>query len=159
MKIRSFASTSKPPSRNSVCRLRCRISITRVYRRKRRKDYWPQRTQKKTDEISGPVRTSCPRWLIKMKRSKPTPGKKMRNLLILRRICFTLACILAVPIVSVAQTAKPAWQTDWDRTVELAKKEGRVVVSLTTSAELRAAIEKQFEKRFGIDVEPVVGRA
>ena len=33
------------------------------------------------------------------------------------------------------------------------------MVSLTTSAELRAAIEKQFEKRFGIDVEPVVGRA
>ena len=64
-----------------------------------------------------------------------------------------------MPIVTGAQTAKPAWQTDWDKTIELAKKEGRVVVSLTTSAELRAAIEKQFEKRFGIDVEPVVGRA
>ena len=58
-----------------------------------------------------------------------------------RRICFTLSCILGLPIVTGAQTAKPAWQTDWDKTIELAKKEGRVVVSLTTSAELRAAIE------------------
>ena len=39
------------------------------------------------------------------------------------------------------------------------KEEGRIVVSITTSAELRAAIEKHFEKRFGVDVEPVVGRA
>ena len=83
----------------------------------------------------------------------------MRNLLIIRRICFTVFCIVGLPIVTGAQSAKPAWQTDWDKTIELAKKEGKVVVSLTTSAELRAAIEKQFEKRFGIDVEPVVGRA
>jgi hypothetical protein len=40
-----------------------------------------------------------------------------------------------------------------------AREEGRVVVSITTSAELRAAIEKHFEKRFGVEVEPVVGRA
>jgi hypothetical protein len=32
-------------------------------------------------------------------------------------------------------------------------------VSITTSAELRAAIERHFEKRFGVEVEPVVGRA
>ena len=70
-----------------------------------------------------------------------------------------MSCILAFPTVAGAQTAKPAGQTDWDKTIELARKEGKVVVSLTTSADLRAAIEKQFEKRFGIDVEPVVGRA
>ena len=34
-----------------------------------------------------------------------------------------------------------------------------MVVSLPASAELRAAIEKLFEKRYGIDVEPIVGRA
>jgi uncharacterized protein (DUF1697 family) len=44
---------------------------------------------------------------------------------------------------------------EWDKTIEVAKKEGRVVVSITTSAELRAAIEKHFEKRFGVDVEPL----
>jgi hypothetical protein len=40
-----------------------------------------------------------------------------------------------------------------------AREEGRVVVSIATSAELRAAIEKHFEKGFGVEVEPVVGRA
>jgi len=48
---------------------------------------------------------------------------------------------------------------EWDKVVEAAKKEGKVVVSLPASNELRAAIEKLFEKRYGIDVEPVVGRA
>jgi ABC-type Fe3+ transport system substrate-binding protein len=83
----------------------------------------------------------------------------MRNLLLKLIVRLILCGMIAMPIGASAQTAKPAWQTDWDKTIELAKKEGKVVVSLTTSAELRAAIEKQFEKRFGIDVEPVVGRA
>jgi len=57
------------------------------------------------------------------------------------------------------QTPKPGYQAEWDKTIELAKKEGKVVVSIPASNELRAAIEKSFEKRYGIDVEPVVGRA
>ena len=57
-----------------------------------------------------------------------------------------------------AQTAKAGWQPDWEKTVDLAKKEGKVVVSIPASTELRAEIEKSFEKRYGIDVEPVVGR-
>jgi len=83
----------------------------------------------------------------------------MRNVLRKSSVQVTLCAILGLALNVSAQTSKPAWQSDWDKTVELARKEGKVVVSLTTSAELRAAIEKQFEKRFGIDVEPVVGRA
>jgi iron(III) transport system substrate-binding protein len=60
---------------------------------------------------------------------------------------------------SIAQSSQMSEQGEWDKRLDLAKKEGRVVVSITTSAELRVAIEKHFEKRFGIDVEPVVGRA
>jgi iron(III) transport system substrate-binding protein len=60
---------------------------------------------------------------------------------------------------SIAQSSQMSEHGEWDKRLELAKKEGRVVVSITTSAELRVAIEKHFEKRFGIDVEPVVGRA
>ncbi|HLN85126.1 MAG TPA: extracellular solute-binding protein [Candidatus Limnocylindrales bacterium] len=48
---------------------------------------------------------------------------------------------------------------EWERIVAAAKKEGKVVVSIPASNELRAAIEKNFEKRYGIDVEPVAGRA
>jgi hypothetical protein len=74
----------------------------------------------------------------------------------------TLGRLLLLSIfssVAHAQTAKPGWQTDWEKTIELAKKEGKVVVSIPASTELRAEIEKNFEKRYGIDVEPVVGRA
>ena len=60
---------------------------------------------------------------------------------------------------SIAQSSQMSEQGEWDKRLGLAKKEGRVVVSITTSAELRVAIEKHFEKGFGIDVEPVVGRA
>ena len=74
----------------------------------------------------------------------------------------TLGRLLLLSIfssVAHAQTAKPGWQTDWEKTIELAKKEGKVVVSIPASTDLRAEIEKNFEKHYGIDVEPVVGRA
>jgi iron(III) transport system substrate-binding protein len=77
-------------------------------------------------------------------------------------VAASLAPLLALAIfggVARAQSAKPTWQLDWDKTIELAKKEGKVVVSIPASSELRAEIEKHFEKRYGIDVEPVVGRA
>jgi ABC-type Fe3+ transport system substrate-binding protein len=70
----------------------------------------------------------------------------------------TLAFVLSLSVVSAAQSSNPA-RLDWQKTLELAKKEGRVVVSLPASTELRGALEKHFEKRFDIDVEPIVGRA
>jgi iron(III) transport system substrate-binding protein len=63
------------------------------------------------------------------------------------------------PQSAIGQSAKTATQVEWEKTVDLARKEGKVVVSIPASTELRAAIEKLFEKRYGIDVEPVVGRA
>ncbi|HEX9270812.1 MAG TPA: extracellular solute-binding protein [Candidatus Binatia bacterium] len=68
-------------------------------------------------------------------------------------------CSITWSLNSMAESSQLSGQGEWDKALELAKKEGRVVVSITTSAELRAAIEKHFEKRFGVDVEPVVGRA
>ena len=62
------------------------------------------------------------------------------------------ACFLSL---AFAQSKNP----EWDKIIEAAKKEGKVVVSLPASNELRASIERLFEKRYGIDVEPVVGRA
>jgi iron(III) transport system substrate-binding protein len=67
-----------------------------------------------------------------------------------------LLSLLAISSIAFAQAVKPS---DWDKIVELAKKEGKIVVSLPASSELRTGIEKLFEKRYGIDVEPVVGRA
>ena len=71
------------------------------------------------------------------------------------RIVFIAAIGLA-PCAVFAKNGKPE---EWEKAVELAKKEGKVVVSIPASTELRAAIERSFEKRYRIDVEPVVGRA
>ena len=58
-----------------------------------------------------------------------------------------------------AGEAKPSSPVEWERTLEAAKKEGKVVVSVPASAELRRGIEKVFKQRFGIEAELNVGRA
>lgn len=79
-----------------------------------------------------------------------------------RRIFLFAALFIAVaagsPSGSFPQTAKPAWQVEWDRAVELAKKEGKIVISIPASAELRQALEEGFKRRFGIAVESVPAR-
>ena len=54
------------------------------------------------------------------------------------------------------RTASPA---EWEKTLEAAKKEGKVVVSVPASADLRRLIEKAFKQRFGIDAELNAGSA
>ena len=58
-----------------------------------------------------------------------------------------------------AGEAKPSLPVEWERTVEAAKKEGKVVVSIPSSGELRRGIEKVFKQRFGIDAELNTGSA
>ena len=61
------------------------------------------------------------------------------------------------PVTLAAQPAPS--KSDWDRVVEAAKKERRVVVSIPTSAELRKEFESGFEKAYpGIELELSVGR-
>ena len=58
-----------------------------------------------------------------------------------------------------AGEAKPSPAVEWERTVEAAKREGKVVVSVPASSELRRGIENVFKQRFGIEAELNVGRA
>jgi iron(III) transport system substrate-binding protein len=58
-----------------------------------------------------------------------------------------------------AGEAKSSPPVEWERTVEAAKKEGKVVVSIPASPELRRGIEKGFKQRFAIEPELNVGRA
>ncbi|MGZ8467353.1 MAG: hypothetical protein ACXWXT_17555, partial [Candidatus Binatia bacterium] len=63
------------------------------------------------------------------------------------------ALLLAPPAFS--QTKNP----EWDKVVEVAKKEGRVVVSIPSSAELRKEFENGFQKAYpGIELELNVAR-
>jgi len=69
-----------------------------------------------------------------------------------------VVCGLGIRTPISAQTAKPAWQAEWERTMELAKKEGKIVISIPASSELRQALEDGFKKRFAIPVESVPAR-
>ena len=67
---------------------------------------------------------------------------------------FLVGYLLLWPALLVAQIHKPAAPSEWERTVDLAKKEARVVVSVPTSAELRKEFETGFQKAFpGIELE------
>jgi len=70
-----------------------------------------------------------------------------------------LFAALRFPDFLEAQSAKPVGQSDWDKTVEAARREGKVVVSVPTSAELRKEFESGFQKQFpGIELELSVAR-
>ncbi|MGE5305863.1 MAG: ABC transporter substrate-binding protein [Alphaproteobacteria bacterium] len=58
-----------------------------------------------------------------------------------------------------AQGSAGASKTEWSKTLEAAKKEGKVVVSIPASAKLRTQIEKVFTGRFGIETQLLAGRA
>jgi iron(III) transport system substrate-binding protein len=74
-----------------------------------------------------------------------------------RCILFATACfLLALENLAAAQAAGS--KTEWDKTIDLAKKEGKVVVSIPASAELRKLIEEGFAKRLPIELELVPAR-
>src|SRR5437773_10771816 len=64
-----------------------------------------------------------------------------------RTIASTILFLL-LPALSLSQTAKANWQVEWEKTLEAAKREGKVVVSVPTSAELRKELEARFQKKF-----------
>jgi len=80
----------------------------------------------------------------------------------MKRAVAALALLLSwssmLPGLVGAQSG-PAKNLDWDKVVEAAKKEGKVVVSIPTSAELRKEFESGFQKAYpGIELELNVAR-
>lgn len=79
-----------------------------------------------------------------------------------RRIGLLIALLLSnlfFQTLVMAQSSKPAWQVEWEKAANGAKKEGKVVVSVPASAELRKQLEENFEKRFpGTDLELLPAR-
>ena len=90
----------------------------------------------------------APSWLrmrIAMQRMKRSKMKR-------------LALVVLVSLILLANhpgfiLAQQSWQAEWDKTVAAAKKEGKVVVGLPPSAELRRELEPAFKARFGIELE------
>jgi ABC-type Fe3+ transport system substrate-binding protein len=77
----------------------------------------------------------------------------------MKRLTKTFVSLPVVLVAIMTGAASAQVSAEWERIVAAAKKEGKVVVSIPASNELRAAVENYFEKRYAIDVEPVVGRA
>jgi iron(III) transport system substrate-binding protein len=70
-------------------------------------------------------------------------------------LAYLLIASLLLTPAGFSQTKNP----EWDKVVEAAKREGRVVVSIPTSAELRKEFESGFQKAFpGIELELSVAR-
>jgi iron(III) transport system substrate-binding protein len=65
---------------------------------------------------------------------------------------------LAVACLSVTLAIAQSKPSDWEKIVEAAKKEGKVVASIPPSPELRKLMEIAFTRRFGIGVEFVPAR-
>jgi iron(III) transport system substrate-binding protein len=68
------------------------------------------------------------------------------------------ALILAHPAGTAAAQTGQGRPAEWDKIVEAAKKEGKVVVSIPPSRKLRRGMEVAFTRRYGIGVEFVSAR-
>ncbi|MSP39676.1 MAG: extracellular solute-binding protein [Deltaproteobacteria bacterium] len=66
------------------------------------------------------------------------------------------SCLMAG--IAFAQNARLR-PGEWDTIVEAGRKEGKVVVSVPVSPELRKDFERAFKQRFGIEAELITGRA
>ncbi len=69
------------------------------------------------------------------------------------------AASAAAPAVKApAEKAKSTWEAEWNRVVEAAKKEGKVMIFSTPSGDVIRDLASAFEKKYGIKVEWVNGR-
>lgn len=70
-----------------------------------------------------------------------------------------LFCLVAVLAGVLGLAVRGGASSEWEKTVEAARKEGKVVVAIPASAKLRKEMEAKFGKRFpGIELEPIPGR-
>ncbi|HUK41416.1 MAG TPA: extracellular solute-binding protein [Candidatus Acidoferrales bacterium] len=75
------------------------------------------------------------------------------------RIFLSLALwICFVPASVYPQTPRATTSAEWDKTLEAARKEGKVRVSIPASVEMRKQLEDGFKKRYGIEVEVFTAR-
>jgi ABC-type Fe3+ transport system substrate-binding protein len=64
-----------------------------------------------------------------------------------------LAVLTVLALAPVRDLAAAEWRVEWENTLAAARKEGKAVVGIPPSAELRKQVEGAFESRFGFEVE------
>ena len=68
-------------------------------------------------------------------------------------LALTLGWMLTALLPGAVFAAAPAWQEEWERALEAAKKEGKVSVIGPPGADRRDALTLGFEKKYGIAVD------
>jgi len=68
-------------------------------------------------------------------------------------------CVVAMAIFAMTPTTDAAeWRGDWEKALQGAKSEGKIVLAIPPSAELRKELEPLLRQKFGIDAELLVSR-
>ena len=65
--------------------------------------------------------------------------------------------VLVVASLTLATKARSQWEAQWERTVAAAKKEGEISIYLNAPGQVRPALTKAFEEKFGIKSYVVTG--
>ena len=77
----------------------------------------------------------------------------MRNSLYALLVFFVFAMVLSnIQPASAAEVRRPA---EWDKTLEAAKKEGKIVIAIPPANELRKDMETVLKQKFGLEAELV----
>src|SRR4030095_11998205 len=77
----------------------------------------------------------------------------------MRRSKLTLLILTTLVIFFSLRVARAAeWQSEWEAALKGAKKEGKLVLAIPPSAELRKELEPLLKQKFGIEAELVVSR-
>lgn len=61
-------------------------------------------------------------------------------------VCFSI--IIGLSGSALAESSDHEWRAEWRNTIDAAQKEGKVVVSVPASAELRQALEEGFKRQY-----------
>lgn len=77
--------------------------------------------------------------------------------IILRQKSFR-SCPYSFCLSASFVSAQTDWKKDWERTLQEAKKEGKIVVGIPARPELRKQVEAVFKPKFGIDMELMPAR-
>jgi iron(III) transport system substrate-binding protein len=73
-----------------------------------------------------------------------------------KAILFVSFVLCLFPSGLLAQSSD--WKKDWERTLQEAKKEGKIVAGIPARAELRKELELVFKPKFGVDLELLPAR-
>ena len=84
-------------------------------------------------------------------------GEKLDSLIIV--LSGAILFFIAHASLPSAAFSQSAWKIEWEKVQAAAKVEGKAVVNIPPSAELRQALENAFKQRFGIELELVPGLA